>query len=97
MMSPMYIITPSLRSYDVLYVSNDPSFRSYDVPYVSDKKLVYRGGYNHSLWESLRASTAAPSYFSEHEIGGDVHIDGALLYNNPTGKATCWRDWRCVY
>lgn len=57
-------------------------FRSYDIP--SDKKVVYRGGFKHLVWESLRASTAAPSYFKEVEIGSDVHIDGALLYNNPT-------------
>ena len=56
------------------------------MPYVSNKKEVYRGGYAHYVWEGLRASTAAPSYFREVALGGDVHVDGALLYNNPTGE-----------
>jgi hypothetical protein len=64
----------------------EPSPRSYDLPYLANRKEVYRGGYSHYVWEGLRASTAAPSYFREVEIGGDVHVDGALLYNNPTGE-----------
>ena len=67
--------------------SKPPSLsRSYDLPYLSNRKEVYRGGYAHYMWEGLRASTAAPSYFREVAIGGDVHIDGALLYNNPAGR-----------
>ncbi|KAL5260719.1 hypothetical protein ACHWQZ_G010762 [Mnemiopsis leidyi] len=79
--SPLIAFVSSVVNHEVVhpYV-----FRSYDLPYVSNKKEVYRGGYVHYVWEGLRASTAAPSYFREVALGGDVHVDGALLYNNPT-------------
>jgi len=40
-----------------------------------------------ALWEAARASSAAPGYFEEFIRGGDIHQDGAMFSNNPTGIA----------
>nr|CAB3264983.1 calcium-independent phospholipase A2-gamma-like [Phallusia mammillata] len=39
------------------------------------------------LWEALRASSAAPGYFEEFKKHHNIHQDGGLLTNNPTGVA----------
>lgn len=49
----------------------------------SNQAHRYIHGCHHSLWESLRATTAAPSYFDPLNVGGDVFVDGAMLVNNP--------------
>nr|XP_026695112.1 calcium-independent phospholipase A2-gamma-like [Ciona intestinalis] len=39
------------------------------------------------VWEAVRASSAAPGYFEEFKKGPNIHQDGGLLTNNPTGVA----------
>jgi len=56
-------------------------FRSYGTP---DDSPLHRGCFSHYVWEGLRATTAAPGYFRDVHLGSDIHVDGALLYNNPT-------------
>eukprot|EP00744_Colponema_vietnamica_P010155 GILI01014383.1.p1 GENE.GILI01014383.1~~GILI01014383.1.p1 ORF type:complete len:377 (+),score=23.46 GILI01014383.1:90-1133(+) len=76
--------------------TNDPS----SVPNVVEERTLplgrssvgetsrYSGSHSYKLWEAVRASTAAPSFFTEY-IGDDKHIfqDGAILANNPSAIA----------
>jgi calcium-independent phospholipase A2-gamma len=39
------------------------------------------------VWEAIRASSAAPSYFDELLRRGDKLIDGGIIANNPTAIA----------
>jgi calcium-independent phospholipase A2-gamma len=39
------------------------------------------------VWECVRATTAAPSYFVPLQFGDALYCDGALLANNPTAVA----------
>ena len=59
-------------------------FRNYNLPQPSR----YVGSTAVPVWSSLRATTAAPAYFTEHRIDGvGIFQDGALTANNPTGVA----------
>lgn len=40
-----------------------------------------------TLWEAARASSAAPGYFEQFVRGKDIHQDGAMFSNNPSGIA----------
>lgn len=39
------------------------------------------------IWEAARASSAAPGYFAEVIKNDDIHHDGAMFCNNPSGVA----------
>ncbi|GJD12896.1 Calcium-independent phospholipase A2-gamma [Galdieria sulphuraria] len=60
-------------------------FRNYT--FMEGKESRYEGSVEAQLWEGLRASSAAPTYFSEMRINGELYADGALVANNPTGVA----------
>lgn len=60
-------------------------FRNYD--YFPGIPSYYPGSYTHKLWEALRAATAAPGYFSECVLEGNVFSDGGMLTNNPSAVA----------
>ncbi|XP_076802568.1 calcium-independent phospholipase A2-gamma-like [Clavelina lepadiformis] len=40
-----------------------------------------------TMWEAIRASSAAPGYFEEYKRDRNIHQDGGVLTNNPTGVA----------
>lgn len=48
---------------------------------------VYNGSHSPKLWEVVRASSAAPAYFGDFLLNGEIHQDGGVLFNNPTAVA----------
>lgn len=60
-------------------------FRNYTFPL--NVQSVYSGSHTARLWEVVRASTAAPAYFGDFQLEGQLHQDGGILYNNPTTVA----------
>ena len=44
----------------------------------------YKDGNNYSLFDVIRASSAAPTFFDPWKIGGELFVDGGLVANNPS-------------
>ncbi|XP_072305206.1 calcium-independent phospholipase A2-gamma-like [Eucyclogobius newberryi] len=47
----------------------------------------YAGGSGYKMWQAVRASSAAPGYFQEFTLQGDIHQDGGIILNNPCALA----------
>ncbi|KAI0566146.1 hypothetical protein FGB62_12g119 [Gracilaria domingensis] len=68
-------------------------FRNYTYPVGHESR--YDGTTEAQLWEGLRASSAAPTFFSEIRVNGELHADGAIVANNPTAVAL--HETKCMY
>ncbi|NWY74687.1 PLPL8 phospholipase, partial [Erithacus rubecula] len=68
-------------------------FRNYN--HLPGVKSHYIGGCHYKLWQAIRASSAAPGYFQEYVLGGDLHQDGGLLLNNPSALAV--HECKCLW
>ncbi|KAL1249828.1 hypothetical protein QQF64_020833 [Cirrhinus molitorella] len=60
-------------------------FRNYN--HAPGRLSRYAGGSGYRLWQAVRASSAAPGYFQEFPLHGDIHQDGGLILNNPCALA----------
>ncbi|XP_072946571.1 calcium-independent phospholipase A2-gamma-like [Epargyreus clarus] len=58
-------------------------FRTYECGF--RVRSVFAGSSRARVWHAVRASAAAPTYFSEFRHDGLLHQDGGIMVNNPTG------------
>ncbi|CAM9866954.1 unnamed protein product [Phaeothamnion confervicola] len=79
---PKLIIVSTVINVDPLQVM---LWRNYGYP--RDRAPTYGGSFRLMVREALRATTAAPTYFSPLRWGDMLYCDGALLANNPTALA----------
>eukprot|EP00172_Hildenbrandia_rubra_P001858 Plantae.Rhodophyta-Hildenbrandia_rubra.ctg24719.p1 GENE.Plantae.Rhodophyta-Hildenbrandia_rubra.ctg24719~~Plantae.Rhodophyta-Hildenbrandia_rubra.ctg24719.p1 ORF type:complete len:776 (-),score=172.92 Plantae.Rhodophyta-Hildenbrandia_rubra.ctg24719:153-2480(-) len=68
-------------------------FRNYTYPLGHESR--YEGTGEAQMWEALRASSAAPTFFSEIRINDELHADGAIVANNPAAVAV--HEAKCIY
>lgn len=68
-------------------------FRNYTYPVGHESR--YDGTVEAQLWEALRASSAAPTFFTEIRVNGELHADGAIVANNPTAVAV--HECKCMF
>ncbi|XP_047510185.1 calcium-independent phospholipase A2-gamma-like [Pieris napi] len=57
-------------------------FRTYECGF--RVRSVFPGTSRAQLWQAVRASAAAPTYFTEFNLDGLLHQDGGIMVNNPT-------------
>mmetsp|Transcript_34993 Transcript_34993/g.138623 ORF Transcript_34993/g.138623 Transcript_34993/m.138623 type:complete len:705 (-) Transcript_34993:307-2421(-) len=69
-------------------------FRNYTYPADGEESRYY-GCVDVPLWLSLRCSSAAPTFFTEMRVNGEVHADGAIVANNPAAVAL--HETHCIY
>lgn len=53
-------------------------FRNYVLPW--NVESIYNGSHKAALWEVVRCSSAAPTYFGDFILNNQVHQDGGVLY-----------------
>ena len=53
-------------------------FRNYVLPW--NVESIYQGSHTAPLWEVVRCSSAAPTYFGDYILNNQVHQDGGVLY-----------------
>eukprot|EP00186_Timspurckia_oligopyrenoides_P002214 CAMPEP_0182448056 /NCGR_PEP_ID=MMETSP1172-20130603/23142_1 /TAXON_ID=708627 /ORGANISM="Timspurckia oligopyrenoides, Strain CCMP3278" /LENGTH=933 /DNA_ID=CAMNT_0024644773 /DNA_START=665 /DNA_END=3466 /DNA_ORIENTATION=- len=68
-------------------------FRNYTYPVGYSSR--YQGTPEAFVWEAMRASSAAPTYFAEVRVNGELHADGAIVANNPAACAIS--EVKCLY
>lgn len=53
-------------------------FRNYILP--SNVESIYPGSHTAALWEVVRCSSAAPTFFGDFILDNQVHQDGGILF-----------------
>lgn len=59
--------------------------------------MRYTGESRVKIKDAVRATTAAPTYFSPISIDGRLYCDGALVANNPTALAIKEAEVQCNF
>ncbi|XP_047307568.1 phospholipase A I isoform X2 [Impatiens glandulifera] len=53
-------------------------------PHIGYKRTAFMGSCKHHVWQSIRASSAAPYYLDDFSVDAYRWQDGAIVANNPT-------------